>query len=610
MRPCCSPIQSPSGVSLAQAKDVNGSHVNPDSFPYPSVDCIQECLDTPVPNGIQQRLALPRPKSRPRLSLKKDVPSWPDVPRPQSKPRLSLKRASKVPNSPDVCHQDSPVPAIASEDVYHASTCTPTLSDSDLGVSNEVKTCIPSPVASPDLNDVTTYSSEVSKALSHVESALSHAYAVLEHSLTRDIKLHPPDKSHFNSPPLSVTSASPKSSFDKVAPVQCGSSTHNLCPTLYTGKKEKHLNCSGDKALGNENTHQPMVSPPVLQGSTDHTPNHAQSLVSSGHAYRPSLLSSKGLSLPVSHDENAHHVVPCNPCLVAPTTSKDKLNPSTKKLYGCDLVPSDLTASHLCQDKPPLTKAAGPIGKKTCRACAAPNRYFIHCHELLPKFLSQIDMSADVLRESDLLQETVSDVSEYMFHEANNPIDSGYHSPEPMVPANQDASSNSVSMVPVSAMKVPCPFPKGGTLVDLPCNKNEVLSPVLCKDMGCPDVKFHGQVLPLASTPRVSSNNLTNAGSICASLWKLETFAKSNYSTPCNCIVSPIEEKVLPSPMDFPAQSMVASHPSGVDGYLEDGIAKAPLHVQPTSTHDHAITSPDEPLNSPRLILMAKGQPQ
>ena len=121
-----------------------------------------------------------------------------------------LKRASKV---PDVCHQDSPVPAIASEDVYHASKCTPTLSGSDLGVSNEVETCITSPVASPDLNDVTTYSSEVSEALSHVKSALSHGYAVLEHSLTHDIKWHPPDKSHFNSPPLSVTSASPKSPF-------------------------------------------------------------------------------------------------------------------------------------------------------------------------------------------------------------------------------------------------------------------------------------------------------------------------------------------------------------------------------------------------------------
>ena len=131
-------------------------------------------------------------------------------------------------------------------------------------------------------------------------------------------------------------------------------------------------------------------------------------------------------------------------------------------------------------------------------ACAVPNRYFVHCHELLPKLLSQIDMSSDVPGESDLLQEMVSDVSEYMFH----------------VPANRDASSNPVSMVLVSSNKVPCPFPKGGTLMDLPGNKNEVLSPVLCKDMGCPDVKFPGQVLPLASTPRVSSENLTSAHSI------------------------------------------------------------------------------------------------
>ena len=71
-----------------------------------------------------------------------------------------------------------------------------------------------------------------------------------------------------------------------------------------------------------------------------------------------------------------------------------------------------------------------------------------------------------------------------------------------------------------------------------------------------------------------------------------------------------LEEKVLPSPMDFPAQSMVASHPSGVDGYSEDSVSEAPIYVQPTSTHDHVITSPDEHLNWPRLILMAKGQPQ
>ena len=311
--------------------------------------------------------------------------------------------------------------------------------------------------------------------------------------------------------------------------------------------------------------------------------SHAQPLVSSGCTYRPSLLSSKGLSLPASHDENAHHVVPCNPYLVPPTTSEDKLSHSTKKLYGCDPVPPDLTASHLCQDKSWLAKRTGPVTKKTCRACAAPNMYFIHCHELLPKFLSQIDMSADVLRESDLLQETVSDVSEYMFHEANNPIDSGYHSPQPMVPAHQDASSNPVSMVPVSANKVPCPFPKGGTLVDLPCNKNEVLSSVLCKDTGCPDVKFPGQVLPLAYTPRVSSENLTSTHSILTPLGKLETFGKPNYSIPCNCIMGPIEKKELPSPIEFPAQSII-----------EPGCE--PLSTAP----------PNEPLNWPRLILMAK----
>ena len=82
---------------------------------------------------------------------------------------------------------------------------------------------------------------------------------------------------------------------------------------------------------------------------------------------------------------------------------------------------------------------------------------------------------------------------------------SGYHSPQPMVSAHQDASNNAMSIVPISANKVTCPFQKDGTLVDLPCNKDKVISPVLCKAMGCPDVKFPGQVLPLASTPRVSS---------------------------------------------------------------------------------------------------------
>ena len=355
-----------------------------------------------------------------------------------------------------------------------------------------------------------------------------------------------------------------------------------------------------------------MISPLISQGSIDQSPSHAncyshsQSLVSSGCAYGPSLLSNKGLCLPLYHDENAHHVVSHNPYLVPPIPSKDKLSPSTKKLYGCDPVPPDLTASHLCQDNPLLAKAAGPVAKKTCRACAVPNMYFVHCHELLPKFLSQIDISSDVLGESDLLQETVS---EYMFHEANNPIDSGYHSPKPMVPAHQNASSNPVSMVPVLPIKVPCPFLKGGTLANLPSKIDEIISPVLCKDMGCPDVKLPGQVLPLASTQRVSRENLTNACSIFAPLGKLEIFAKLNYSTPCNCIVGPLEEKVLHSPIKFPAQSLTASHLVRVDKYL-DSVLWAPRCVQHTSTHDPAITSPDKPFNCPRLVLMAKGQPQ
>ena len=238
--------QSLSDISLAQA---NVSYINPGSLPYPSVDCIPACRDAPVPDGILQRQVLPRPKPKPWLS-KKDVPPWPDVPklqkdvspsnvpRPQPKPRLSLKRNSNVHTKPDaIHHKDLLVHSTPIGDVFCGYKCTPTLSDSNLGVSDEVETCIPGPVASPDLNDVATCSSEVGEALSHVKSALSHAYAVHEHSLTCDIKLHPPNKSHLNSPPLSVTYASPKSPFDKVAPVQHGSSTHNLCPTLYTGKK-------------------------------------------------------------------------------------------------------------------------------------------------------------------------------------------------------------------------------------------------------------------------------------------------------------------------------------------------------------------------------------
>ena len=78
----------------------------------------------------------------------------------------------------------------------------------------------------------------------------------------------------------------------------------------------------------------------------------------------------------------------------------------------------------------------------------------------------------------------------------------------------------------------------------------------------------------------------------------------------CNSIVHPIEEKVLPSPIEFPAQSIIASYPIGVDEDLEDYVYQAPTYVQHTSTHDPAITSPNESLNCPRLVLMTRGQPQ
>ena len=154
--------ESLSDISPAQA---DGSYTSPDSLPYPNVDCIQECLDIRVPDGIMQKLALPKP------ILKKYV-SPSNVPRPQPKPRLSLKRTSKVHASPDaISHQDSPVPSTASADVYCGSKYTPTLSDSNLGVSDEVETCIPSPVASLDLDDTTTCSSGVREVLSHIERA-------------------------------------------------------------------------------------------------------------------------------------------------------------------------------------------------------------------------------------------------------------------------------------------------------------------------------------------------------------------------------------------------------------------------------------------------------
>ena len=89
-------------------------------------------------------------------------------------------------------------------------------------------------------------------------------------------------------------------------------------------------------------------------------------------------------------------------------------------------------------------------------------------------------------------------------------------------------------------------------------------------------------MLPSASIPRVNGENLANVASMFASFWELETFIEPTHLIPCKPMVDSTEEKVLPSPIEFPAQSMTASHPIGVDEDLEDDICQAPAHVQHT----------------------------
>ena len=207
--------------------------------------------------------------------------------------------------------------------------------------------------------------------------------------------------------------------------------------------------------------------------------------------------------------------------------------------------------------------AANCMANKTCLTCDVPNRYRVHCHKFYSEFLSQVDI------ESDLLQEMVSDVSMYMVHETSITTDSGYHSSHPTVPAHLDASSG--TMVPGSVNKVPCPFSQVETLVSLPCEMDAILSPVMCEDISYPEVKVPGQMLPSASTPRVNEENLANAASMFSSFGKSGTLIEPNHPIPCNSIVCPIEEKVLPS-IKFPAQSRTASHPIGVDEDFQDYV--------------------------------------
>ena len=214
-----------------------------------------------------------------------------------------------------------------------------------------------------------------------------------------------------------------------------------------------------------------------------------------------------------------------NPYRVPPPTSKAKLSPTashflrTKYLLG-------RVVSYFLGNKSLLAMAADCMANNTCLACVVPNRYMVHCHKFYSEFLSQVDVSCDILGISDLLQETVSDVSEYMLHEDNIPSESGYHSPHQTLSVHLDTSSG--TKVLVSTNKVPCPSSQGETLVNFPGKMDEILFPVLCEDTGHSGVKLPGQVVPLASTPRVSMENIANAASMCASFGQSETFIKPN----------------------------------------------------------------------------------
>ena len=99
-------------------------------------------------------------------------------------------------------------------------------------------------------------------------------------------KSHPPDEIGVNSPYSSVHTVTPKGplSADKLARVKSMNSPHNLCPRLYTDENQEYLSHIGDKAIGNESTHQPMVSPLVNQGPSNKGPTNAWSCVSTGCA--------------------------------------------------------------------------------------------------------------------------------------------------------------------------------------------------------------------------------------------------------------------------------------------------------------------------------------
>ena len=171
--------------------------------------------------------------------------------------------------------------------------------DLEISASDEDETCTSSPAALLDQRDFTSsLATEVAQC--HFHSAQAQASGMgYKHSTQCDIKSHPPDEVGLNSPLSSVCTVSPKGplSVDKLARVKSISSPHNLCIKLDADEKEECLLCVGDRLPGEKSVHEYMAVPLITQDSIDQSPNNAQSL---------SL--SKGLVIPMSHNENAHHV--------------------------------------------------------------------------------------------------------------------------------------------------------------------------------------------------------------------------------------------------------------------------------------------------------------
>ena len=211
--------------------------------------------------------------------------------------------------------------------------CTSVHHDLEISVSDEDEICIPSHAALPDQRDITSsWATKVAQC--HFHSAQAPASDMgYKHSTQHDIKSHPSDEVDLKSPHSSIYTVSPKNplSVDKLVRVQSMSSPHNLCTTLDTDEEEECLLCIGDRHQDEKSVHKYMAVPQITQDSMNQSPSNAQS---------PS--SSRSLVIPVSHDENVHHVDPQNPYRVPPPTSRAKLSPTTEKLY--DPVDPGITA--------------------------------------------------------------------------------------------------------------------------------------------------------------------------------------------------------------------------------------------------------------------------